>query len=259
MSLLLFLIPPSYMVAPNRELANKSLFNFPTHMIPSQNTNLPTVELFNNTGIDFFKGQTPDNYNEVRGRKLTQSLNSFRDASMGFSKSPTPYHKRMVRNNDMDIDNNNKPSPELSYETLQEKEICLGMAAETQTNIRPPHDNLIVNNPSQCDSDNHLTLTFPQGSTMHNDENPFINIQLPYDPDAPTDPEIWNSRFHPISLHGSIEHIASNAKNIKDSLKFMAKYISNKQIELYKANNLDDFNGIDNVVWNFILSIYRSN
>ena len=43
------------MVVPNRELANKSLFNFPTHMIPSQNTNLPTVELFNNTGMDFFK------------------------------------------------------------------------------------------------------------------------------------------------------------------------------------------------------------
>jgi len=53
--ILLFLIPPSYMVVPNRELANKSLFNFPTHMIPSQNTNLPTVELFNNTGMDFFK------------------------------------------------------------------------------------------------------------------------------------------------------------------------------------------------------------
>jgi len=174
--MLLSLIPPSYMVVSNRELANKSLFNFPTHVIPSQNTNLPTVELFNNTGMDFFKGQTPDNYDKVRGKKLTQSPNSSRDASMGFSRSPTPYHERMVRNNDMDINNNNKPSPELSYKTLQEKEIHLSMVTEIQTNTRPPHDNLIVNNPPQCDFGNHPTLTPPQGSTTHNDENPFINI-----------------------------------------------------------------------------------
>ena len=236
------------MVASNRELTNKSLFNFPTHAIPSQNTNLPTVELFNNIGMDFFKGQTPNNYDEVRGRKLTQSPNSSRDALMGFLRLSTSYYERMVRNNDMDINNNNKSSPELFYETLQEKEIHLGMATETQTNTRPPHNNLIVDNPPQCDSGNHPTSTSPQGSTTHNDENPFINIQLPYDPDAPTDLEIWNRGFHLISLHGSIKHIASDTKNIKDSLKFIAKYISNKQIKLSKANNLDDFNGIGNVV-----------
>jgi len=178
---------------------------------------------------------------------------------MGFSRSPTPYHERMVRNNDMDINNNNKSSPELSYETLQEKEIYLSMVTETQTNTRPPYDNLIVDNPPQCDSGNHPTLTSPQGLTAYNDENPFINIQLLYDPDVPTDPEIWNGRFHPISLHRSIKHIASDTKNIKDSLKFMAKYISNKQIELSKANDLDDFNGIGDAVWNFISSVYGSN
>jgi len=30
----------------------------------------------------------------------------------------------------------------------------------------------------------------PQGSSAINDENVFINIQLLYDPNAPTDPEI---------------------------------------------------------------------
>ena len=94
---------------------------------------------------------------------------------------------------------------------------------------------------------------------MYNDKNTFINIQLPYNPDTPTDPKIWNGGFHPISLHGSIEYIASNTKNIKDSLKFMAKYISNKQIESSKANDLMDFNGIGDVVWNFISSVYKSN
>ena len=39
----------------------------------------------------------------------------------------------------------------------------------------------------------------------------------------------------------------------------MAKYISNKQVELTKINNLSDFDGIGNVVWNFISSVYESN
>ena len=130
---------------------------------------------------------------------------------------------------------------------------------ENNTNTRPPYVNLNVSAPAQRVSGNNPISPPFQGSTMHNDENAFINIQLLYDPDTLTNPEIWNGSFHPISLHGSIEHIASNTKNIKDSLKFMAKYISNKQIESSKTNNLMDFNGIDDGVWNFIFSIYKSN
>jgi len=79
-------------------------------------------------------------------------------------------------------------------------------------------------------------------------ESTFINIPLSYNPNVPMDPEIWCGNFHPISLHSSIEHIGSNAKNIKNSLKFMAKYISNKQINPDEANKLDDFNGIGEAV-----------
>ena len=94
---------------------------------------------------------------------------------------------------------------------------------------------------------------------MQNNGSAFINIPLPYDPNTPMDPEIWGGNFHPISLHGLIEHIASDAKNIKDSLKFMEKYITNKQINPSKANNLDNFKGIGEMVWNFISSIYKAN
>ena len=51
----------------------------------------------------------------------------------------------------------------------------------------------------------------------------------------------------------------SDAKNIKDFMKFMAKYISNKQVDSAKANELDDFKGIGEVVWNFIFSVYNAN
>jgi len=94
---------------------------------------------------------------------------------------------------------------------------------------------------------------------VQSDESIFINIQLLYNPNAPTDPKIWNGGFHPISLHGSIKHIVSNVKSIKDSLKFMAKYILNKQIEPANTNDLKDFNGMGDAVWNFISSVYKSN
>ena len=105
------------MVVLNIELVNKSLFNSLTYAIPSQNTNLPTVEPFNNIEMDIFKGRTPDNYDNVRGRKPSQSLNSSRDVLMVSLMSSISYHEKIERNNGIDIDNNNNSSPELSYET----------------------------------------------------------------------------------------------------------------------------------------------
>ena len=79
-------------------------------------------------------------------------------------------------------------------------------------------------------------------------EESIINIQLPYNPQAPTKPDLWSGSFHPVSLHGSIEHFALDLKNIKDSLNFMAKYISNKQVNSSKANELKDFDGMGNAI-----------
>ena len=64
--------------------------------------------------------------------------------------------------------------------------------------------------------------------------------------------------FHPISLHGSIEHFASDAKNIKVTLDFMAKYIANKQVSSSKANDLNDFDGMGNTIWKFISLVYEA-
>jgi len=83
---------------------------------------------------------------------------------------------------------------------------------------------------------------------VHNEESTFINIPLPYDPNAPADLEIWGGNFHPILLYGSIKHLGLDIKSIKDFLRFITKYITNKQIESSKANNLEDFKGIGEAV-----------
>ena len=56
-----------------------------------------------------------------------------------------------------------------------------------------------------------------------------------------------------------MEHLVLDSKNIKDFLNFIAKYISNKQVDSSKSNNLEDFHGIDKAVWNFISSVYQAN
>ena len=181
---------------------------------------------------------------------------------MSSTISSKAYHERMAWKNAVVVDdeNNNKNiSPKLSYETSQENVICLSVAAEKQANTLPTGGNLTHDSNSQCVSKKHPISVSIQELTAQNNESAFINILLLYNSNVPTNPETWGGSFHPISLHGLIKHIASNVKNIKDSLKFMAKYISNKQVDSAKANELDDFKGIGEVVWNFIYSIYDSN
>ena len=103
----------------------------------------------------------------------------------------------------------------------------------------------------------HSIPTYSQATC--NEDDMIINIQILYDPNAPMEPELWNGSFYLISLHRSIKHIVSDSKNIKDLLNFMTKYIVNKQIDSSKANNLEDFHGIGEAVWNFIFSVYKAN
>ena len=104
------------------------------------------------------------------------------------------------------------------------------MAANQQKTSRP----LNVNN--------EATLTH----APHKDD--VINIQLLYDLQAPTEPEIWSGSFYLISLHGSIKHFASDSNNIKVTLNFLAKYIQNKQVNSGKANDLNKFDDMGNAI-----------
>jgi len=161
---------------------------------------------------------------------------------MVFSGHSTPYHDRI------NIDPDDVPTTgeiankhlEMSYKTTQEKALRIGKTTNQQDTSRPP------------DANNEAAPSH----VPHEDD--VINIQLPYDPQVPTEPELWSDSFHPISLHGSIEHFASDSKNIKVSLNFLAKYIQGKQVNGNQVNDLRDFNGMGDAIWNFISSVYES-
>ena len=53
-----------------------------------------------------------------------------------------------------------------------------------------------------------------------------------------------------------MEHFTSDSKNIKVTLNFLAKYILNKQVNGNAANDLSDFDGMGDAIWNFISAVY---
>ena len=154
----------------------------------------------------------------------------------------TPYH------DGMDTDPDDAPITgeiankhlELSYEIEQEKALRIGKVTNQQDTSKSP----AANNEAIPSHVSH--------------ENDVINIQLPYDPQAPMEPELWSGSVHPISFHSSIEHFMSDVKNIKVSLNFLAKYIQGKQVNGNKVNDLSNFNGMGDAIWNFISSVYVS-
>ena len=176
---------------------------------------------------------------EMRERIPTSAINLSRDSSMASSGHLTPYHERM--DNNMDCSSTmGELTPELFYKTKQEKVLRVSKVTDQQETTRP------------MGGYNKTPLTHASNKES------IINIQLLYDIQAPTKSELWSKSFHPISLHSLIEHFVSDAKNIKVTLNFLAKYIKNKQVNDNRANQLDDFDRMGDAIWHFISSVYEA-
>ena len=196
--------------------------------------------------------------NDVRDRFPQIYKNLSRDSSMSSMIPSTIYYKKMELNNSMGIDSDPLvESPALSYKDKRDKEIHLRKVAETTNNTRLQSGNNETST-TLTNHGNHISLDNVQAQSPCVDDDNVINIQLPYDPNGPTEPDLWSGNFQSISLHGSVKHIASDLKNIKQSLNFIVKYISNKKVNPKSSNDLEDFNGIGDAVWNFLSSVYQS-
>ena len=139
--------------------------------------------------MDFLAGPAPDNYDEVRDRNLSTNRKISRDSSMSSAMFSVAYHERMESNNNMVInDKRVDSSPVLSHKTEQEKALHVNKAAEQQVNIRPKCDNLIASNSNpKCVFNKEQQPNTTCGSTSQTGDDNIINIQLPYDPQVPTE------------------------------------------------------------------------
>ena len=96
----------------------------------------------------------------------------------------------MELNNGMDIDSDPPvESPVLSYEDEREKEIRLRKAVETTNNIRLQDVNNEASS-TQVNHDNHVSTDNIRVQTPCVDDDNVINIQLPYDPNGPMEPDL---------------------------------------------------------------------
>ena len=96
--------------------------------------------------------------------------------------------------------------------------------------------------------------TLPQAFQPTTTNNVF-NIQLNYDIDQALDPESWDGEFRAVSLHGSMEHLVSDVKNIKESLRRMGNYIKDKSVNS-NPNDVKDLDGMGKAVWEFLSTVY---
>jgi len=184
--------------------------------------------------------------NKVKGQSIAYSMLSSRFSSSFSDKSVEKYAARVQReSNSMDQDNPAVPtdSPQIEYEPPKEKDARVSKAADSNSNMRKQYSQSIA-----------LALN---NSTAEDNGNIF-NVQLNYDVNQALDLESWDGDFKTISLHGSIEHLASDIKNIKDLLLRMQNYILSKSIEGDKANNIKNLKEVSKVAWGFISVFYES-
>ena len=101
--------------------------------------------------------------------------------------SSVMYHEKIVNNN-MNVDKKLVEStPTLSYKTEQKKAICISKTAEEQGNMRPKGRNLKAPNSNPKCVPNVDQCNLPTCGTVAQTENDnVINIQLLYNPQAPT-------------------------------------------------------------------------
>jgi len=239
------------MVAPIRELVNithstTTMANNSCNLKKNMSSN--SLKVVFNDDIDMVTNpigamfNLNNNFDKVRGHSLDASTHKPRSPSVSSSESKEEYHVRVQQESnriDEDEPDNSLGSVKLEYKT-QSQNHQVSKVADSLSNTRQQY--ALTANP---------TLNIPRCESV-------FNVHLNYDSDAAFDSDSWNGNFHAVSLHGSMEHLASDTLNIKESLTRMQKFIAGKSINGDKANDLKDLNGMDKAIWEFIYMVYDS-
>jgi len=124
-----------------------------------------------------------DNYNDVKGRKSSSSKASFRSTLISSSVSSQPYYKRIVLNNDLPNEEVVEPvnSFQLSYKDKSKEKNTVSKATNYKSTKR-----------QQCILNETPALNILTTQCVNND---IINIQLPYNSDQSTKPDLWDGNF----------------------------------------------------------------
>ena len=186
------------MVAPVREIANKQLSTTRTYSKFSNMAKTPSRMNMNiNNCNTVIKNQ--------RERSSFSSNTISRSALVILNTLSELYYQKMKQYNNL-LDNiivDSIDCSQLSYNNKNEGEgNPVSKAANSNTAKKQQH---VYNK--------DMAMRRASNSNKH-----MYNMQISYDVNQALDTESWDSNFHVISLYGSMDHLASDAKNIKESL-----------------------------------------
>jgi len=189
------------MVVPIKELVNITHFTTAMANISNNLTSNSDINMVIDPEDNIY--DIGNGFKEGRGCSLLLSIHKPRSPSISSSKCSEDYYVHVKRNsNRMD---ENEPvgsisSIKIEYVSQRGQKDHVSKAADTT------NDTL-----QQCVPSKDPALNSTPSNSM-------FNINLNYDINQVLDPEEWDSDFYATSLYGAMEHLASDVKNIKDSL-----------------------------------------
>ena len=192
---------------------------------------------------DLFKNIC-DNFDKVRGHSLASSIHCPKAPSLSSSECDEDYAIRVQRESDKMVNDDLvilSNSPQLEYATPKSQVNQVSKVADLTSNTRQQH----------------VENVGPALNSNLTDDSNIFNVQLNYDINQALDSESWDGNFQAILFYGSMKHLASNIKNIKNFLNRIRKYILSKSIKGNKANNIKDLEGVSKVAWGFISFLYK--
>ena len=83
-------------------------------------------------------------------------------------------------------------------------------------------------------------------------------LAIPYQANQPADPQLWDRNFNLISLSGTDEFLAGNAKNIACSLQRIATFIKQRFLGDKNGQDIPQISKFSFAAWELIFSIYYS-
>jgi len=226
--LLISLIPLSYMVVPNRDLAN-TLFPFIID-IPN-NLSIPSIIIPIDIEIDI-----------LRGRLISNSPNSSRESSTHSNMLSMVYIDRVqaLANSPTwadQVENKKFQSSSLFYATIKEGE-------NSSTNlvliIEPTHT------PYEMIS-NDITTTYSLELMV-----------ILYAINQLIDPQLWYGNFCPTPIFSITEYLEDNIKNITCLLYRIAAFVRQCKLEDKDAKNISPISKFSFVALDFLLAVYES-
>ena len=200
--------------------------------------------------FDHLFQDSSNNYDEIWGHSFVHSTHGSRTPSMSLSEYKESYAEQMEKQNDIIV--------EKDPVVISNGVLSLG----TQVKVKYVISKSQLSQVSKAS--NSSTTAYQQHALI---EDPTLNqtvscnmfnIQLNYDLNQALDLESWDGNFYVMSLYKSMEHIISDAKNIKDSLFRKWRYILGNSVKDTKINDVKNLEGISKVIWEFISTIYNS-